>query len=675
MAKKKQNVTEQDAVMMQQHDEQFQQQMNDLQQIDALEQQTKMIQQEGLNKSHDVELSPYSDVNGQNAAMENLNVIGEKEIEKAYETLLKYKEAKATLENRIIENEKYWKMQHWEMMHDYSENETQKRIEPKSANLVNMILNKHADAMDSYPEPNILPRSKDDEETAEVLSQIIPVILDQNDYQGTYSDCQWYKQKHGGCVQGVLWNNDRDNGLGNIEIKKIDVLKLYWKPSVSDIQDSPNVFHVTMMDNDEIKERYPDLKDVNGTYPISDNDTYNYGETIDSENRSAVIDWYYKKRVQTVDSMNIPKTKTVLHYCQFCNGQVIYASENDPNYAERGWYDHGKYPFVFDVLFPVEGSVWGMGYIDIEGDEQLQIDKLGQCIMENASALSRPRYAVRVDSGLNEEEFADLSKDIVHFEGNLGEDAFRQIVASPLSGIYESIYLNKIQEMKDTSGNTAASQGAASNVTAASGIASLQEAAGKLSRDSSSSSYRSFKKVIDLVIELIRQFYTEPRCFRITGDTGHNEFITFDNSGLQPQSQGQAFGVSLGDRLPIMDIDVRPQKKSAYSKESQNQTAINLYNMGFFAPNNADASLSCLEMMEFDGVEKVRERVSQNGLMYQQLMQMQQLIMQLSGNSMEPAAMEPTGSVAKQGGASVDNNKGSLTTQAATATRNSTAPR
>ena len=330
---------------------------------------------------------------------------------------------------------------------------------------------------------------------------------------------------------------------------------------------------------------------------------------------------------------------------------------------------------MFDVLFPVEGSVWGMGYIDIEGDEQLQIDKLGQCIMENASALSRPRYAVRVDSGLNEEEFADLSKDIVHFEGNLGEDAFRQIVASPLSGIYESIYLNKIQEMKDTSGNTAASQGAASNVTAASGIASLQEAAGKLSRDSSSSSYRSFKKVIDLVIELIRQFYTEPRCFRITGDTGHNELITFDNSGLQPQSQGQAFGVSLGDRLPIMDIDVRPQKKSAYSKESQNQTAINLYNMGFFAPNNADASLSCLEMMEFDGVEKVRERVSQNGLMYQQLIQMQQLIMQLSGNSMEPAAMEPTGSVAKQGGVSVDNNKGSLTTQAATATRNSTAPR
>ena len=157
---------------------------------------------------------------------------------------------------------------------------------------------------------------------------------------------------------------------------------------------------------------------------------------------------------------------------------------------------------------------------------------------------------------------------------------------------------NKISEMKDVSGNTAASQGQTSSVTSASGIASLQEAAGKLPRDSNKASYRSFKLIVDLVIELIRQFYDEPRTFRITRENGRNDYVTFSNESIKPQEQGTAFGFELGSRVPILDIDVKPQKKSQYTVEAQNQTALNLYSQGFFAPANADAALTVLDMME-----------------------------------------------------------------------------
>lgn len=696
MAKLKKNIDEQNQIDQQAQMQDAMAMQQDMAAINALNEKAAVLKQEGINKSHDTEFTQYGggeNLNEEDIIPSTLGVIGSEEVHEAYQILLKYKENKAELEQKIADNEEFWKLRHWDVMYKQEgKSLDDNRIKPKSGWLLNTIINKHADAMDNYPEANILPRTMDDEPTADILSDIIPVILEQNDYEQTYSDLQWYKCKNGTSVQGIFWDNDKNNGLGDVSIKKIDLMNLYWKSGITDIQDSPNVFLVTMMDNDEIHLRYPELKEKNSSamLPLSPMEMYKYGESIDTTNMSAVIDWYYKKRVKGTDEYGIPQTKTVLHYCKFCNDEVIYASENDPNFAEKGWYDHGQYPFVFDVLFPIEGSVCGMGYIDVIKDDQLYIDKLQQAILENAVANARPRYAVRTDSNLNEEEFMDLSRPIVHFDGNLGEDAFRQIVASPLSGIYESVYQSKIAELKDTSGNTASSQGQTSQVTSASGIASLQEAAGKLSRDSNNASYRAYKKAVDMVIELIRQFYNEPRCFRIAGEFGENQYVNFDNSGLMPQEQGVEFGIDLGSRLPIMDIDVKPQKKAAYSKEAQNQTALNLYNLGFFAPTNADASLACLDMMDFDGIEKVKDKVQKNGTLMDMVMQLQQQLAQLGmivdaqngTNISEGIAMAGQqalsggqgGTRGSANGGSGTSSKGSLTSQAVTATRNSTSP-
>ena len=675
--------------------------------VQTMENDAKIMKQEAENKAHDVELTQFGGATDSEEEVDegvlapmHLDNITDKDVETAYDTLMKYKANKADIEKRIEENEEFWKMRHWEVMYKAMNMAEDKRIKPKSAWLVNTIINKHADAMDNYPEATILPRARDDEETAKVLGEIIPVVLERNEYENTYSDCQWYKAKNGTSVQAVLWNNDKENGLGDIEIKKVDVLNLYWKSGVTDIQDSPNVFYVQMLDINDAKERYPDLNDkvVGGNLPVSTMDVYK--ENVDDTEMVAVIDWYYKKRIVSQDEHGIPLVKTLLHYCKFCNGHVIYASENDPNYVDRGWYDHGLYPFVFDTLFPVEQNLCGLGWIDISKDNQLYIDKLQQAILESAMVNARPRWAVRQDSNINESEFLDLSKPIVHFEGNLGEGSYAPITGTPLSGLYETIYLNKVSEMKETSGNTASSQGATSSVTSASGIAALQEAAGKLSRDANKASYRSYKQVVNLVIELMRQFYNEPRVFRIAGEYDHNEYVTFDNTGLKPQEQGNDFGVDLGVRLPILDIDVKPQKKNPYSKETQNQTALNLYQMGFFAPTNADASLACLEMMDFDGVEKMKEEVSKNGTLMQLVVQMQQQmqayqqqLIQLGvivdaqqGTDIAPqVASEAQGTAqevqskvegsARNGKGSKPNvSRGSLSSQAAQASRNSTAP-
>ena len=125
-------------------------------------------------------------------------------------------------------------MRHWEQIRPSNDKPTDP--EPASAWLFNSIANKHADAMDNFPEPNVLPREQGDKEAAKQLSQILPVILEHNEFEQTYSDTWWYKLKTGTGVYGVFWNPMLENGLGDIDIKQIDILNIFWEPGIKDIQ-------------------------------------------------------------------------------------------------------------------------------------------------------------------------------------------------------------------------------------------------------------------------------------------------------------------------------------------------------------------------------------------------------------------------------------------------------
>ena len=543
-------------------------------------------------------------------------VIGKEQIHAANLTLQKYKEGKANLERRIIDNEQWYKMRHWECMRDKTQ-----EVEPTSGWLFNIIANKHADAMDNFPSPNILPREEGDRAEAQMLTSIVPVILDQAEFEQVYSDVWYYKLKSGTGVYGVFWDKSKLNGLGDVSIRKIDLINLYWESGITDIQKSRNVFHVELADNDLLIQTYPQLNGKLGgsTMDIS---KYVYDDTVDTNNKSVVVDWYYKKSVNG---------RVVLHYCKYVNDEVLFATENEPAFAERGWYDHGEYPFVFDVLYPVEGTPAGFGYIDIGKSAQEYIDRGNQAIMKNMLANAKPRHFVRSDGSVNEEEYADTTKDFIHVDGNLGQDSILPVQGKPLNDIYVQVINNKIDELKEVTGNRDISTGGtASGVTAASAIAAMQEAGSKLSRDNNKASYRAFRKLCLMVIELIRQFYDLPRCFRIMGEYGTQKFVQYSNEGLLPQAQGVEMGVDMGYRLPLFDIEVSAQKQSPYSKMSQNELALQFYSAGFFNPQMADQALACIDMMDFDRKDFVTQKIVQNGGMYQQIQQMQGQMMMLA---------------------------------------------
>ena len=559
--------------------------------------------------------------------------IGEAQVRQAMDTLQKYKSGKANLENRVIASENWWRLKNWQQIQKGNPMDDKW----SSAWLFNVIMGKHADAIAAYPAPAVRPREPDDRSEAKRLSSILPVILEQNDFEEVYSDSQWTKLKQGTLVWHVSWDASKLNGIGDIAVNAVDILSFFWEPGITDLQKSKNVFVTELVDNDILTAKYPELE---GKLKSTGNimQQYNTDDAVPTSNKSMVVDWYYKKW---------QNGKNVLHFCKFVGDNVLMATENDSEQkystqqlpdgsvvqtpvgrpmAETGLYDDGDYPFIVDALFPVEGSIAGYGYIDIGKSAQEQIDRMNQAIIKNAIMAASPRWFRRSDGTVNEDEFADWTKPFVHVDGNLGQDSLMQIQVNPLSGNYITILQNKIEELKWTTGNTDVNNGATSSgVTAASAIAALQEASGRSSKDSTKSAYRAYARLIRMVIERIRQFYDLPRQFRIVGQRGAEEFVTYSNQGLQMQTLMGANGQPDGMRKPVFDIEVSAQKASEYTAMAQNELALQFFQLGFFNPQMVDQALATLDMMDFDGKDSIVQKIQENADLAQRLAQWQQM--------------------------------------------------
>ena len=518
--------------------------------------------------------------------------IGAEQVRQAAEVLRKYRLGKQNLDRRIIDNEQFWKLRHWEQMEKGGEGGNPQDVRPASGWLVNCILAKHADAMDSYPEPTVLPREPGDRKEAEVLTRILPVILKNNKFKKAYSQAWWNKLKSGCAVYGVFWDGGKLHGLGDIDIRSMDVLNLFWEPGVQSIQESEHFFSTELTPNRRLEEQYPQLAGKLGRSggQVS---RYLYDDKVDTSEQSLVVDWYYH---------TVEQGRRVLQYCKFVGENVLYATENDPEMAGKGWYDHGQYPFVFDVLFPEEGTPCGYGYVDLCKSAQKQIDLMNQAILKNTLASATPRFFIRSDGAVNENEYADWTRPFVHTNGNLGADSIAPIRVPALDSVYVAVLQNKIAEMKETAGNRdVMSGGTAGGVTAATAIAALQEAGGKLSRNMIDDGYEAFAEVLTLCIELVRQFYDMPRQFRLLGKKGV-EFADFDNRSLKPRALLMG-----GYRVPEFDLEVSAQNETPYKTMEYNQLSLQLFQMGFFRSDMAEQALRCLELMEFKNKDALTE--------------------------------------------------------------------
>lgn len=544
-------------------------------------------------------------------------LVNEERLIEAERLLMKYKQGKNSVDRRILNAQDWWKMRNWMMIENQRGTNGATEIKSATAWLWSCIVGKHAEAMDSYPQPVFLPRMEEDKAEAQMLSDIVPVVLQTNGFEEEYSKAMWQKFQEGTGVYHVGWDKNKVGGMGDISVKNVSMLNLFWEPGVEDIQESQNVFYVQIVDTKQLEQQYPQLEGKLKNAYLKPAE-YRKDDTVSTDGKSVLVDWYYHKW---------QGPKKVLHYCQFVNHEVLYSTEEQG----EGLYDDGEYPFVLDPLYPVHGSPAGYGLIDIARDAQMDIDTLNQAMVQNAVVTATPRFFIQTDGQINEDEFADWSKPFVHTGGGLGETSLRQIITNGIQGNALSMLERKIDEIKFITGNTDVQNGGTpAGVTAASAIAALQEVSGRGSKDSSRSSYRAANKIYSMVIERIRQFYEIPRWFRILGQNGEQRFVQYSNARLRDQQIEGQLGMADGYRKPVFDIDVRSERETAYTRLSQNELAIQLLQLGAFNPQNTDPTLMMLDMMDFPGKDELMNKIREQGTIMDALVQVGQIAMALS---------------------------------------------
>ena len=509
-------------------------------------------------------------VGGRMEIVMNENAIMVPDIHRAITALIRYKREKRALEERLIHENEIWKRV-------YGGGES-------SSWIFNSIVNKHADVIDSIPTCVCLPREKRDEAYAAKLSKVLPVICERCGFEQIYSDNAWEKLKHGTAVYGIFWNSSLEDGLGDVDLRQLSLSDIFWESGVGDIQDSKNLFIIKLCDREEIEARFCGFD--YSKHRESDLSLRSALEIGGGDDKCLLVDWYYKK-VQSDGTR-------VLHLCKFVGDSILYASENDENCAS-GWYAHGQYPVVIDRFYPT-GEAWGFGLISIASTTQSYINRIDGDMLDYADWASKVRFWAKRSLGVNEKEFLDLERSIVEVEGDIDEEKLRQIEISPIDDSVIDVRRMKIDELKEVTGSRDVSQGGySSSVTAASAISILREAGAKSSRDGIEESFRAYVKLISLIIELIRQFYTEKRIFRIVGESGLNEYG--EVSGRETED---------GGRRAHFDIEVSARKKSPSEAAKKNEFAKALYDSGAFKRENASETLMMLDLMDFEGIGNLK---------------------------------------------------------------------
>lgn len=445
-----------------------------------------------------------------------------------------------------------------------------------------------ADQMDSMPEAVLLPEREQEAQTAEDLADIVRFILEQNHYEVLHrrrvEDCFIT----GTAVTQIVWDGDMDAGQGNVAMLRWPVEAFLWDPVAEDIQDARALIKVSWHPMSWYAAHYPQAAAYVGAEEYAHEevgvpDAWQERQGADEERAMMLEYWYRLYDART--------RRYSVHVALLAGGALLEASESE---NPDGIFAHGLYPFVLDVHTPIEGVPVGNGMMHEFAPMMRYINRYARYIDENLRMSSKTRLLVRRDAQIDNAALTDWQQNIVE-GGNIDEDAVRWMTSAPLSGLVTAQMLQMQNDIKQDSGQNQFTRGeTVGGVTAASAIASLQEAGGKVSRLRTAALNQGFARMVEQIIWLVSEFYGKGRAQRVTGRNGQIRQVVW-------QGTGRVRGVL---PPPPYTVRVEIQRRNPMRVQARNELFLQAYTMASQA--GAPFPLSALfELLETDGKEQV----------------------------------------------------------------------
>ena len=471
--------------------------------------------------------------------------------------------------------------------------------------LISTINNTVADQMDNMPEAKMLPETPALLGVADDLSDTVKHVFHLNDYEALHRErCEDFFIA-GTAVTQVIWDPDMSRGKGDVALIRWPVEAFLWDPAAEDIQDARALIKVSWHPMSWYTEHFPEA----APYVCAENYAINdvgipdawASQQAGDENRAMLMEYWYRHYNAEKRSYSVSVA--------YIAGHALLAHEEDV-------YEDGQYPFVLDVFSHIEGVPAGDSLVSQLVPMMRYVNRYARYIDENLRMASKSRMLVNRNSGIDRHALSDWTIDVVEGE-NINVDAVKWFDTKPLSGMVVNQMLQMQQDIKQDSGQNQFTRGeTAGGVTAASAISALQEAGGKISRMRTAALNRGFRRMAEMVMWRIHQFYDADRVMMVTG--GDGKLKTVD------MSPGHLFGRTPAGKLPPppYTVQIQVQRRNPLQVQAQNDLFIQAYTMS--AQSGQSFPLTALfELLNVDGKDKIMPILRQNDMMMAQMQQLQ----------------------------------------------------
>lgn len=515
-----------------------------------------------------------------------------------------------------------------------------------------------ADQLDNMPEAALLPERPGLESVAEDMSDVVRFVFNQNGYEELHRKrVEDYFVST--ALTQIVWDEDMDNGKGNVAIDRWPIEQFLWDPQEPDIQNARALIKFTWHPMSWFAAHYPDKAQYIG----SDDAEYDehslegaVSKISGDEDRAMLMEYWYRR-------YDAKKRRYTINVAFFAGGALL---ENNTNV-----YNHGMYPFVMEPFNYIEGQPVGDGLIDQLAPMMRYVNRYAHYMDENARMSAKNRLLVRKNAQLDMEALADFDQNIIEGQ-NIDDESVRWFQSKPLNGMITQQMLQFQTDIKQDSGQSQWTRGeTAGGVTAASAISALQEAGGKITREHTLMLNQGFKKIVEQVLWLVCQFYTNRQEQMITGKDGKAREVMMAASHLRgddappeemppeellmqidqmlPGENGMpGLGSMIRDRAkkkaakrrknslapPPYTVQVQVSRRNPLRVQAQNELFIQAYTMAAQAGQQFPLKM-LFELLVVDGKDRIMpvlEQVDQQTQMLQALMQENQMLKESNAN-------------------------------------------
>lgn len=488
---------------------------------------------------------------------------------------------------------------------------------PPSMTLNSCVDNVIADQIDNMPEAVLVPEREETADSADEMSDAVGFVLYQAGWPGKYQKIMEDAVVVGTGVAQAFWDEDMMDGEGMANVIAWHPEDFYPDPMYEDIQDGRGCFKATLTTVAWVEEHYPDACGYARPDEIRPDDEASVlADTPEGDQKVTLLEFWYKR-------YDAQKRKYRVHMAQAAGKALLYSTElgigcSESDYAE-GIYAHGQYPFHMFRYRNVFRKPFGTGLIYDYRDTQNMIDRCLKYIDDNSRESSVQRHFVRRGGSVNTDDFADMSKRIIEYNGGNINEEIQTFQARPLNGQVYQTMEHLIDSMKQDSGQNQFNRGeGGGGITAASAISQLVAQGGKITRWHVEQFKDAFREMVEQILWILSEYMDSERKLRIVGGWE-------SGMGMKDRTITIRAPKAEGDQLlkPAYSVRVQVQKHNPVWSERFNELLMRAAEISSQGGKPIPADILIDAVQGFPDKGRIVKLIQGTGTLYDQIAQMQ----------------------------------------------------